>query len=399
MMGKVYNEVEKVPGTRAAKQTLAETAQEYLEALSNSPGAGPEVLYEAAQGFSRLSSILERQSVDSTETREKAEAAAERAVELLNGLVDTHPAPGEVLRTLGELHSNHGIDMLYSDNQPEPAREELERGLEAYRRAVELRPERGDWVVERLLVERRIADTWKWQGDYEGTEKQLEGLIKTLEELEPRLSADPDFLKLQADTRIALGESLFFQSRYDETVQPYIDGLARYQQHLETHGANAHIDGARVIALWSLGNTYNALEQPESALSPLDEALALIDKVLAGDPEDLSAMRRKLVVESSKAESLGYLGRHDESIALLESGIAWFEERERADDVSGNHRTTAIQYEMLGSALDYAGRTPEACRWWQKALDKWLMMDERFGLADFDTDQPNLMRTNLEKCK
>ena len=75
----------------SARETLASTAQDYLDALAQSPGAPADVQLEAAQGFARLGALYSRQAVSDAANRDIASDAFAKALALLEALVDTHP--------------------------------------------------------------------------------------------------------------------------------------------------------------------------------------------------------------------------------------------------------------------------------------------------------------------
>ncbi len=398
LMFDVYDDIQRVPGTASARQKLAATAQEYLETLSESPGASPAVRFETAEGYARLAGILDRQTVGAAADRDAAQAAYARAEELFESLASAHPEPAKVRRALGRMRANRGRAILYTTNDVQAAREMLQRGLDALREAEHLSPDDAGIAAERLDVETRIADTYKWQNDYVAAVERLDAVLRESAERLAAAPGHPGLLKARADAAQIRGETRSFDGDDAGAVEDYAVAIEAYRRLLEVAGPDYQVDAAMVITNWSRGNALASLGRPEEALASLDAALAKIDLQLARDPDDVSTQRRRVIVDSSRADPLLALGRGDEAVRLLLEANGWFEKQAGVDDTPGSHRSVAVSYQITGDTFAAAGRRPEACVWWRRTLDKWRSIDATWGLSDFDAEEPEKLATLLAGC-
>ncbi|MEM7281495.1 MAG: serine/threonine-protein kinase [Pseudomonadota bacterium] len=159
LMFEVYDDIERVPGTTSARQTLASVAQQYLEALASVPDASTTVQLEAARGYARLVNIFNREAVADPENRELADEALEKTLNLLNQLEETHGDTGEVLRTLGQVKSSQGNRLLSIDNDPEDARSKLQEALMIFEKAEALLPGDLDLLASRFSAQKKTSRT------------------------------------------------------------------------------------------------------------------------------------------------------------------------------------------------------------------------------------------------
>ncbi len=399
LMFDVYDEIEQIPGSVSARRLLASTAQEYLETLTDNPTAPPDVRFDAATGYSRLSSILNRQAVDDVADREQGPSARQRALELLTSLIDDHPDPAGVYRALGQIRSNYGSDLTYLDNDPEAGREQIELALAAFREAERLHADAPDIVAERLTAQRRYADTFKWQQEYDRAINVVDELIAATGASLQRWPDDPGIRKAKADAYRLRGELNYFLGQLERALADYGVSIDGYRALAQSDAPDQAIDNALVIVLWSRGNALIELERPEEAAADYLPAISTLELQAARDPEDAETGRRLAILRSSLAQARVRLDEADEAVRLMEKTNAWFEAQAAADpDTPGVQRSVAVNYRMTGDILASAERQAEACDWFRRSLDTWLAIDRKFGLSDFDRNQPEEMRELLEAC-
>ena len=399
LMFDVYEEIEKVPGTNTARETLAETAQEYLAALAASDDAPDDVLIEAAEGYSRLAGILNQQAVTDTENRDLGRDAWEKSQVLLSKLAVTNPDSARVHRAMGELHSNRGQELLYIDNEAVEARAALEQAFAAFETAATLAPEDPAVVAANLVARKRYADSYKWQNDHETAHRLLSELIDEFAAPKERWPDNVDLLKTEGEVRQLRGQTNWFRDQLEEGVVDYDHALERYRSAIELGGPDQAIEQSLADTHWSRGNALVDLSRYEDAADDYAAAMALLAVRAARDPDDAAVGRRLAILRGSMAAAIVELGRGDEAVALMEETNRWFEAQAKADpDTPGVQRSLAVSYHMMGNILLGAGREQESCNWYGQTLQKWLDIDNKFGLADFDAGQPERLRGMLEEC-
>ncbi|MEM7281496.1 MAG: hypothetical protein AAF438_07700 [Pseudomonadota bacterium] len=175
--------------------------------------------------------------------------------------------------------------------------------------------------------------------------------------------------------------------------------LQLYAHHGEVSGNPQITYSSVIIANWRMGTALTWLERPEESLPFFDTAIDLLGLQLARDPDDRAVGRRLAILRGTKAQAYGEMGEVDMGMELLMQANDWFEAQVAAEpDTPSAHRSVAVGYQVIGDLLWDGERKDEACQWFQKTLDKWLEVDERFGLSDFDSEEPRKVREDLSEC-
>ena len=396
MMFDVYDDIETVPGTNSARGTLAATAQAYLETLAAAENAPVDVLLEAAQGYARLAAILNQQTVSDTENRELGRAAWEKALALYTRITTEHPESADAFASLGRLHSSRANERLYIDNEAVAARDELELAFAAFDEATALDPDSVAIEVDRLTAKKRLADSYKWQNDYEEAHRLLNPLIDDVLATAARWPADVGALRTKGEVLQLRGENNWFRNQFEEGVLDYGQALEAFRQALEAGGPNQAIDQSLADTHWSRGNTLIEFERYDEAAADYSAAMELLAVRVARDPDDAGAARRLAILRGSMAQAVVRMGRADEAVALMTETNQWFESQAAADpETPGVQRSLAVSYHMMGNIFTDAEREDEACHWYGRTLEKWLDIDAKFGLAEFDAGQPERLRGML----
>ena len=399
MMFDVYDEIETVPGTNSARGTLAATAQEYLETLAASDTAPVDVLLEAAQGYARLAGILNQQVVSDSDNRELGRAAWEKALSLYTRITTQHPESATAFAALGRLHSARANELLYIDNEAKTAREQLDLAFTAIDRAAALSPDSAAIEVDRLTAKKRLADSYKWQSDHEEAHRLLTPLADEVSTAATRWPDAAAILRTKGEIFQLRGENHWFRNAFEDGILDYGQALDAYRQALSVGGPNQAIDQSLADTHWSRDNTLIEFERYEDAASDYSAAMELLAVRVARDPDDAGAGRRLAILRGSMAQAVVRMGRHDEAIALMEETNHWFESQAAADPgTPGVQRSLAVSYHMMGNIFSDAERDEEACRWYGRTLEKWLDIDAKFGLAEFDAGQPERLRGMLTAC-
>ncbi len=397
MMFDVYDEVEAIPGSKTARQKLATTAQDYLATLLSGDQVNAAVKLDAARGYSRLSSILDDQSVASAGDRTRSQEAAERALGLFQELVQDQPDWVEAHRGLAQLLSNRGIASLYNENRSEQSRSDIQASIESFRKARALLPNDPDIAAEELTAKIRLADTYKWENGHAQAEQALNDLLN--ETSLQRFPESEAVEKIHADALVGRGEVRYFQDNYDGAVADYQQALQVYQRIAERHADKNPVLQPMVIAAWSLGNTFVDMDRPSDAVPSYQRALGLTQLRIDRDADDANAMRTHTIVQSSLAAALVKLGQAERAIGHILSANAWFEQQAIDDpDTPGVQRSVAISYHMTGDIYRDAGRADDACAWYRRTLAKWQQIDATLGIAEFDSEEPNKLNEILADC-
>ena len=399
MMFDVFDEIENVPGAKTAQQKLVSTAQSYLETLTEGESAPRDVRLDAARGYARLSRIYDDQAVADSEYRVRSRVAAEHAEDLYSELAAETPDDVTPLLELAGLRSDRGNSNLYNLNNAVDSRREIEQALTAFDQALAVRPDDPSIAALAFTARIRFADTYKWQNNYTESEAVLTTLIDDIEIVRERFPDDHDILKAAGDARFLIGEVRLFDERLEEAVADFALALDLYRPVSTATGEKSPVRQAEVIAAWGLGNALVNLDRPMEAEEHYRFAMRLTNARILSDPNDRNAQRTYQILRGSLASALVRIGKEEEAFETILSTNDWFEEQAALDpDTPGPARSLAVGYEETAYIYDTADRTAEACLWFQKALDEWISIDQRFGIADFDKEQPDMLRELLVEC-
>ena len=400
LMFEVYDDIERVPGTGSARETLATEAQQYLEALANVPDASTDVKLEAARGYARLVAIFNRDAVSDAEKRASADTARTKALALLEELEANHENKGEVLRTLAQLQSSEGRRLLSIDNNPQEARPKIQQALATFDRAgVEL-PNDLDLLAARFTAQKDLGDSYKWQTEYAQALDTFRALVTEIEQARASAGEHLPLIKVHADTLSLYAETHMYDGDFASAEGLLKQSLELYDQHSTLSADPQRNYPAVIISNWRMGTALTWLDRPQESLPFFDRAIELLDLQLARDPADRAVGRRLAILKGTKAQAYGVMGDVDAGMDLLMQANDWFESQVRAEpDTPSAHRSVAVGYQVIADLLWDGERKEEACQWFQKTLDKWTEIDQRFGLSDFDAEQPGKVREDLADCQ
>ncbi|MEL7297847.1 MAG: hypothetical protein AAGJ86_09295, partial [Pseudomonadota bacterium] len=396
MMFDVYDDVARIPGTSSVRADLAATAQDYLQNLAASDDAPFAVQMDAAEGYTRLYTILNREAVADADDRGRAEAAFIAAKRLFESLTDNYPQEAAVWQRYGMLLSNRGMTSLTVDNDPDAARTALGQATTYLATGKALAPNDSSIVIDSFETRLRLASVEKWASDYAAAITLASELLTDMGQTDALNAAAS---VIAGDALQLRGESHYWIDEYPAAKVDYGAAIAAYERALSLAGEDQAVASKLSTAYWSRGNSHVDTEAPELAALDYAKAVELVALTVARDPDDSSAARRLAILRASQAMALVQSGDADTAVRLMNETNEWFEQQAKADtETSAPQRSLAISYYMMGDIYRIAERGDDACQWFGRALEKWLQIEARFGLAEFDQTQPDDIRAILSEC-
>lgn len=400
MMFDLYDEVASIPGTVSARQTLAETAQKYLGRLAGDADTAADFRLEAARGYARLSNILNRDAVDDSDERNDAENAYQQAVQLLARLHEEQPDDAQVLRTWGMLESRRGQSALIVDNDTELSARLMNDALQRLTRAKTLSPSDLDIAIDWMTATTIDAERLQWSNDYENSIATAMRTAQAAQLAFVEHDNDARLPQIAANALRTAAESAYFADELEIAESRYTDAVEQYRIALNNGGPDTSLDDGLAVTLWSRGNTRIDLGNPEAASEDYAKAIALTEVAVVRDPDDLAQARRLAILRGSQAMAMVQTNRATEGIALMKQTNQWFEQQvEKEPDTPGAHRSLAVSYYVMGDVYRNAGDVSSSCEWFTRSLNRWELIQQRFGLAEFDAGEPDRIRGELAECQ
>lgn len=414
MMFEVFDELDKVPGTASARKLLVADTQVYLEALAKAQDAPLTVKLDAARGYSRLYEIYNRQAVSDKNDRAQAELALAQAEELLTAVLNQDPENTEALMVRGDLLARQADETLYSYNQPQEARAIITRAQSAYQQAADYQPPSLSLTIKTLRAEQLLADTYKWEVKLRQAASVLdEAILKTQREQQQWANA-PELIGQLAALYFLRGEVHLYSLDAEEyhpginldwaeesakARDDFTQAIHWYQVMGEYSDQQRTIDDRLMITYWSLGNLNYQLENWSESLSNYDAAVALLQPQADSDPNDQNTQRKLRIFSATKAKALARVGRVSEAVDIMAINNEWFRARvERDPDTPIAHRELALSFDTTADIYAAAGNQPQACLWHGRALKQWQQIDQRFGISDFDRQEPARITALMADC-
>ena len=264
--------------------------------------------------------------------------------------------------------------------------------------AIGLSPDSAEIRKDRLVAGERLADSYKWQQEYEQTREISLDLMTQADAAMQKWPNELTLRKTSGDILQLLGEAYYFLDDYDSAIESYQQSIMAYNEVLRIGGPDQTVSSDLSISHWSRGNSLVDTERPREAAIDYQAAIDLVQLSVARDPDDTDSARRLAILRGSNAMALVRSGENDAAVEMMTETNDWFEAQVVADpDTPGTRRSVAVSYHMMADILQYADRNDEACFWYRKTADTWQLISDKFGISDFDKDQPEYLASILEE--
>lgn len=393
MLFDLDSRLENIPGTTQARREMVGRSQQYLDALGETAGGDLGLQREVAVGLGRLAEVQGVPGKAHVGEPAAAKANLERAERVLVTLTNGDTNSGASLqRDLGRVRCL--LALVYGAQDNDPVRQlqkakEAEASLLAALGSVDTwRPSAPQLAeLHALLTSSRLtqADVYKWREQYaiaaalqKAEEERLLGLPAVIRNT-------MDFEYQSGRPAMMLGDSLFYLGRLEEALAAYRRATRRFEQGLIKTPRHRRLLNGVLIGYWSIAGTLDESGRHAEALVADDRAVEMGGRLVDSDPGNIEARRMLDMARGQRAMTLASLGRHAEAIRTIEQSVRERQERlllapndaERARDAAVPLRNLAQVYRVKG---DLAG----TCRVLRQALDRWMQVEQRWGLSDFD---------------
>ncbi|PKP92718.1 MAG: hypothetical protein CVT75_07385 [Alphaproteobacteria bacterium HGW-Alphaproteobacteria-14] len=377
-----YDSVDALPGSTAAREMLARTAQSYLDALAQDADAPLDVRLEAGRGYMRLADVMGGVGGGNLGLREEALANYEHADAILTDLHTEAPGQREVSLALADLRYARSNMALHVED-------DMARGL-VFAESIEGVLEKGcdasdPCTLRRAQMAIAKAQNHAWLEAYKEAVGAADRALALLARMSAKTHRTSKAARLEALAHRFKGDALYYLDDVAGSAEQY-DLAIRRLERAGAHGLE-NLDIARDLALllWSRGGVLDELGRVEEAVATLDEARAIMQQQVDADPNDAGSLRLLAVVNGQRGLTLSSADRFREAIAAAEASLATRRRLSRLQpDQSGFARDVAIQLHGLGEIHAKAGNRASACRHFRAAIAQFDQFDVKWGMSDFD---------------
>ena len=319
LLGEVYDEVSRVPGSTTARAVLARTGLTYLDALARDPRAPVDVRAEAGRGYVRLSQVVGGGQHSQLGRFEDANALLAEGERILAPLYALHPDRLDVVRAYAMLLLERSGANLYNNNKPALAREQAQRAQRLMAPTARTSTDDARRYAVALQAE---GDSWGWSDDY-GRARIFYGQAERFQEALPAalrsdkgvMSARSANLRLLAEAHHALKDDVAAASAAERAVG-INDALVRAAPN------DPGMLRKLAISLWGRAIALRGLKRTADAQASIARAMAIVGELRARAPDDAGALNLYAVIGEVDAEVLADAGRFGESFARVKDVIA-----------------------------------------------------------------------------
>tara|TARA_R110002020_G_scaffold223900_1_gene433198 strand:- start:43990 stop:46371 length:2382 start_codon:yes stop_codon:yes gene_type:complete len=349
LMFDVYDKIDLVPGSTAAKVELAEAAQAYLDSLAADARASDELRIETASGLVRLSDIQGTPGFSSLQKVGLAEENLTRANAILAPMETAEPKSDELLLALGDLYAGLSDASLYVETDMDKAFAENAKAQKWYAAYLERHPEDLHAHFDLLAMQGN-------QGIIEFRDNDRDAALKTLDKVVTAFNAPLAEHPESVDLLYGLARTQRIQSDVLVNSERAADAVAAASASLETMEKIRAVIPAETVSYWralSMSHrrrAYAYYRTGEAALSVDDykPALEIEARRIALDPDDADARENYASYSGEIAYPLLDLKRLPEAEESLLAATQWFQDRyEKSPDKGAYQRNMLVQHVQL----------------------------------------------------
>jgi len=404
MLFELDGRLEATPGTTQARRELVGRSQQYLDALGETAGNSPDLQREVAVGLARLAEVQGVPGKPHVGEVDAAKANLQRADRLLSALTAQRPGEWTWQRDLGRVRYLRALMAGGRDNDPDrqlalarEAEQQLTTALAGAHAAHAAPHELAD--AEVLLTSTRLtqADAHKAHNEHALAAKlQVQEEARLLDLPEP-VRAAMEFEYQSGRPAMLLGDSLYYLDRRDEALAAYRRATARFARGLARAPVHRRLLEGAIIGHWNISGTLDDVGQHTEALSEIDQAVPLAERLISLDPANMEALRYRFMIDGQRASVLANLKRYDEAIRIIESDLRPRKERaEAAPDDAERWRDVAVPQRNLAVIYWDKGDAVNACRVTRQGIAAWTHVEKRWGLTEQDRrNELDVLRSQL----
>ncbi|HEU4601259.1 MAG TPA: protein kinase [Steroidobacteraceae bacterium] len=306
----VYNAMAKLPGGTAARQLIVENSVKYLSGMEREAQDSPEFQRDLAQAYDRLADVQGDYIGANLGDTQAAVKSLRRALKLRQAAAEHAPS----------LESNRDLLRSYV---------KLSELLTGQSRMVEAIPlaragvQVADLVLKdprATLLERQYAAaaymTLGWEHGLMGDGEAATGPLFKARELYQAVARerpdDPDSQRGLMLIAARIGDVYMAGLHQPDKALPlYEEAVALIEPMIAKDPLNAELQRAKAFALTTIGDAHNDLGDANRALQNHERALAIVEQLRAADSADHLAPLAVAYILNGRGKSYFLLGQHE----------------------------------------------------------------------------------------
>jgi serine/threonine-protein kinase len=388
-----FDQVSRVPGSTAARHTLAQTGLAYLRALAADDDAPLDVRLEAANGFIRLSKVAGGGEGGQLGKYEDANALLARAETILLDLRRRYPHDPRVRQAHASLLVEQSGANLYNNNEIKLAREQAIAAQSLIKPTAAADPESARIFATAVQGE---ADSYGWDEDYQKArtahlraEAFIAGLPPAMQTQRPIMMARSGNLRL-------LGEAHHNLDQHGDARRVLDRAVAVNRHLLRADPHDPVLIRKLATSLWYRAVVHRTNMRDRLARESIEEAVANARLLRDRDPSDAGGLSLFAVTSEVQAQVLADQNRFKESYAVSDQIMAAHRRLvELAGNAPGALRSMATALSTRGGNFYNGGDYRRACDAWREARGIFLGFERRKVLTETDRNGLGRVRNYL----
>jgi non-specific serine/threonine protein kinase/serine/threonine-protein kinase len=383
-MFQVNDSIKNLPGATAARNLLATTSQQYLDALAKQAGADRGLQLDLAESYKRLGDIQGEPDRQNTGHSQDAIASYTKALGIMESLSKDRPDP-DVLSTMAMIYTKRGHMYLMVNGDAAAGARDARRSIDLLNKVLTLRPNDLSAKQDLASVYAAAAINESYLGHFDLAYSDANSAVILMEDVQHRQPSDRGVAKQLANIYM---DTMVFPPRAMTTaeIDKYLERAykaAAIDQRLFDSEATHPIDLQRsMMANWgSIGALLLQRADFVGAAKSYERALTVLRGIPA-DPDNRQTKVDLARIQMNLGRSLRGAGQDERSEAVLRDAAALMQDLLRHDDTKEVHYLLAVTEEEL-AAIDMKrarqARNPAQQRqFWNRAHEQFVRSDQRF---------------------
>ena len=377
-----FDEVSRVPGSTSAREMLARTGLDYLDALAADRSAPLDVKVEAGRGFTRLATVTAGEGSGMLAKVPDGDALFAKAEAILGPLIAKYPDDRAIRTAYAEL-------LLQQSVIDQSGKAKYQRGGDRARQAQSLvrglATKNEDAAAIYLSAMNQEAQSFGWLNDYTKALPIHRRAEYFTTHLPPALRGSERVAAQHGSHLRAMAETLAYLDRRKEAIAATATSVAIARTLLRRHPGDPTLIRRVATAAWYHAVLLRSNGQNKDAQSFVELGVKNARQLRQRDPDDLGSARLSAVLRSLEAQILADLGRFRESFAVGDESVAI---TRRMAEIAG--KSPGAMRNIVSGLSTYGGNAYNgrdffrACKAWSEAYGILAALDRKKQLSEFD---------------
>ncbi len=447
LLFEISPQIERLPGSTEARETIVSRALEYLDSLAAESSADESLQSELASAYEQVGDVQGKPGKPNLGNLEGATETYRKAQKIRQSLAEKYPNDAEIKRLLAANFQSIGDLRFWSSD--------IDGALENYRRAISIyetlvAAPNADVQINLDLINSQLATAkvFSGNGNYDDSIPIYRRSLDALEKLQAAKPFDTEIARLiggshinlaydlswkdemteageEVKKSVAVGEPLFAAHPNDTKLRHslwysyYFAGsvfqdanppLARLYLEKSVNLANEAVskdrldfqskqDLAQSYSL--LGDIMDSQKQSNQAIEYFEKALAILDELTNDEPQhtgyffDLANTYTRIGEAQKQKNDFVNAGKNFENALLIQ-------ERMREKDAADNMliRAVAFSYENLAQVSEKVKDCEKAETYKQKSFELFAALGRKNALSEYDRKRvEKLQKSAPDNCR